>query len=186
MAATVAPSVGNWEQPQAVAAMASEPVAPLAVRDVVAKYGDKGDQHDSGIDNSENLNSAESSSRSSPSAENKLRVEESKVRPKDELTRFEATHQFHAIRICVFEFLLHPLFWGFVYCDLLLPCSSPHTISGALWLVGRFGAFRPKGRGFESRSSRHEGTLGKSFTCSCLWRIGVKLRHGIVLCRERL
>lgn len=79
MAATVAPSVGNWEQPQAVAAMASEPVAPLAVRDVVAKYGDKGDQHDSGIDNSENLNSAESSSRSSPSAENKLRVEESKV-----------------------------------------------------------------------------------------------------------
>ena len=29
------------------------------------------------------------------------------------------------------------------------------------------------------RSSRHVGTLGKSFTRSCLWRFGVKLRHSI-------
>jgi len=28
-------------------------------------------------------------------------------------------------------------------------------------------------------SSRHAGTLGKSFTCSCLWRFGVKLRNSI-------
>src|SRR6218665_2237094 len=33
--------------------------------------------------------------------------------------------------------------------------------------------------GFESRSSCHVGTLGKSFTRSCLWRFGVKLRHSI-------
>ena len=46
-------------------------------------------------------------------------------------------------------------------------------------LVGWVDAFRPKGRGFESRSSRHIGTLGKSFTRSCLWRLGVKLQHSI-------
>src|SRR6218665_1201834 len=39
--------------------------------------------------------------------------------------------------------------------------------------------FRPNGRGFKSRSSRHVGTLGKSFTHSCLWRFGVKLRSSI-------
>ena len=27
---------------------------------------------------------------------------------------------------------------------------------------------QPEGRGFDYRSSRHVGTLGKSFTCSCL------------------
>jgi len=32
---------------------------------------------------------------------------------------------------------------------------------------------------FDSRSIRHVGTLGKSFTHSCLWRFGVKLRHSI-------
>jgi len=47
---------------------------------------------------------------------------------------------------------------------------------GARWLIGRFDAFRTKGRGLESR---HVGTLGKSFTRSCLWRYGVKLRHSI-------
>ena len=31
----------------------------------------------------------------------------------------------------------------------------------ALWLIGRFVAFRPKGHGFESRSSRHVETFGK-------------------------
>ena len=35
---------------------------------------------------------------------------------------------------------------------------------GAWWHIGRVDAFRPKGPGFESRSSRHVGTLGKSFT----------------------
>ena len=52
-------------------------------------------------------------------------------------------------------------------------------MGGAWWLIGRLDAFRLKGRGFESRSSRHMGTLGKSFTHSCLWRFGVKLRHSI-------
>jgi len=33
--------------------------------------------------------------------------------------------------------------------------------------------------GFQSRSNRHAGTLGKSLTCSCLWRFGVKLKHSI-------
>ena len=39
--------------------------------------------------------------------------------------------------------------------------------------------FCPKGHGFESRSNREVRTLGKSFTCSCLWRFGVKLRYCI-------
>ena len=33
---------------------------------------------------------------------------------------------------------------------------------------GRFGALRPEGRMFKSHSSHHAGTLGKSFTHSCL------------------
>src|SRR6218665_54254 len=43
------------------------------------------------------------------------------------------------------------------------------------WFIGRYDAFRPKGCGFESLSSRYVGNLGKSFTRSCLWRFGVKL-----------
>ena len=49
--------------------------------------------------------------------------------------------------------------------------------------VGRDGALvksQPEGRGFDSRSSRHVGTSGKSFTDSCLpMRLGVKLRYCI-------
>ena len=47
---------------------------------------------------------------------------------------------------------------------------------GAWWLIGRFYAFRLKGRGFESCSGHHVATLTKSFSRSCF---GVKLRHGI-------
>ena len=48
-----------------------------------------------------------------------------------------------------------------------------------MWLlVGR--VCRLEGHGFEFRSSRHVGTLGKSFTCSCQWRFGVKPRHSIL------
>src|SRR6218665_2528417 len=54
-----------------------------------------------------------------------------------------------------------------------------HVPFGAWWLIGRYVAFRPKGRGFESCSSRNVGTLGKSFTHSCLWRFGVKHWHSI-------
>ena len=53
-------------------------------------------------------------------------------------------------------------------------------------IVGRGGALvesKPLDRrvvhGFEFRSSLHVGTLGKSFTWSCLWRFGVNLRHSI-------
>ena len=54
------------------------------------------------------------------------------------------------------------------------------VVVGLVWRIGkRFDAFRPKGHGFDSRSSRHVGTLGKSFARSCLWRFGVKLRHSI-------
>src|SRR6218665_3516648 len=45
--------------------------------------------------------------------------------------------------------------------------------------IGRVEAFRQEDRGYESRSSRHVGTLGKSLTHRCLWRFGVKLRHSI-------
>ena len=55
--------------------------------------------------------------------------------------------------------------------------SFAQYMCGAWWLIGRFDAFRPKGRRFESRSSRHVGTLDKSFTRNCLWRFDVKLRH---------
>ena len=39
--------------------------------------------------------------------------------------------------------------------------------------MGKFGVLRPEGLWFESYSSRHVGTLGKSFTHSCLWRFDV-------------
>ena len=48
-----------------------------------------------------------------------------------------------------------------------------------LWGHGGY-AFYPKGRGFESCSSRHIGTLGNSsLTVSSLKRFGVKLQHSI-------
>ena len=45
--------------------------------------------------------------------------------------------------------------------------------------IRRFVTFRPKGHGFESRSSRHIWTFGKSFTCRWLWCFDVKLQHSI-------
>src|SRR6218665_2680834 len=51
---------------------------------------------------------------------------------------------------------------------------------GALWRIGRVDAFRPESCGFESRSSRHVGILGKSFTYSCLYSASAcKLRHSV-------
>ena len=48
--------------------------------------------------------------------------------------------------------------------------SSEHMYSlcGTWWRLGWDDDFQPEGRGFDSRSSRHVGTLGKFFTCSCL------------------
>src|SRR6218665_3002933 len=71
-----------------------------------------------------------------------------------------------------------------VYCDFSswteswlvrnnqIPVILPQPCSN--YLIGRGGAlaetmtFNGQGRGFDSRSSRHVGTLGKSFTYSCL------------------
>ena len=45
---------------------------------------------------------------------------------------------------------------------------SDNNNNGAWLRIGRVDAFRPEGRGFESRCSRDVGTLGKSFTYSCM------------------
>src|SRR6218665_887058 len=52
-------------------------------------------------------------------------------------------------------------------------------VCGEWWLIGRVDAYFSKGREFDSRSSRHVGTLGKSFARSCRRCFGVKLRHSI-------
>ena len=39
---------------------------------------------------------------------------------------------------------------------------------GSWWRLGWVDYFQPEGRGFDSRSCRHVGTLDKSFTYSCL------------------
>src|SRR6218665_896908 len=44
-------------------------------------------------------------------------------------------------------------------------------LQGVWWLSGKFSAFRPKGHRFESYSSHPVGTLGKPFTCSCLYNV---------------
>jgi len=49
----------------------------------------------------------------------------------------------------------------------------------AWWRFSRVDASRLKDHGFDSCSIRHVGTLGKSFTHSCLWRFDVKFRHSI-------
>ena len=61
-----------------------------------------------------------------------------------------------------------------------------HDNFGACRRIGWFDTFQPEGRGFESRSIRHVGTLDKSFTRSCLWRLGIKPGRVSVLCRERI
>ena len=40
--------------------------------------------------------------------------------------------------------------------------------SGTWWRLGWDDDFQQEDRGFDSHSSRHVGTFGKSFTCSCL------------------
>src|SRR6218665_1778211 len=44
------------------------------------------------------------------------------------------------------------------------PLKTFVVLCGVWWLSGKFGALRPEGREFESHSSHHVGTLGKSFT----------------------
>src|SRR6218665_24341 len=52
---------------------------------------------------------------------------------------------------------------------LFLPCLHFSVVQcfshrWAWWFIGRFAAYCPEVRGFESRPSIHVGTLGKSFT----------------------
>lgn len=76
--ATPPPPIGTWEPPPVITDVPSSSSTAVVIVGVpeMTKFNaaDKGDQHDSGIDNSETLNSAASSSRSSPSAENKIRA----------------------------------------------------------------------------------------------------------------
>jgi len=44
----------------------------------------------------------------------------------------------------------------------------PYSHCGTWWRLGWDNDFQRVGREFESRSSRHVWTLGKSFACSCL------------------
>src|SRR6218665_1693707 len=58
--------------------------------------------------------------------------------------------------------------------ELVQQKSSHSPASGAWWLSFKFGALCPGGRRFESHSSRHIGTLGKSFIHKlpvALWRV---------------
>ena len=66
---------------------------------------------------------------------------------------------------------------------MLLQLLAP-SASGTWWLIGRVDSFQPEGRGFDSRSSRHVGTLGKSLT-SWPWRFSLKLWHSIRAVWER-
>ena len=63
--------------------------------------------------------------------------------------------------------------------SLYLMMTDCNHFVGRVWRIGLVDAFRPKGHGFDSRSSRHVETLGKSLTHNCLWRFGVKFRHRI-------
>ena len=76
---------------------------------------------------------------------------------------------------------LHPALRTFEYRS-----HSPHTSVGHVWSIGRVDAFRPKGHGFDSRSSRRNlGQVLNSQLPVALWR---EFRHSklSVLCRERL
>ena len=55
-----------------------------------------------------------------------------------------------------------------VSCSRFIFCNLYNLVGWTWWLIGRFGAFRPKGRGFESRSCRHiETWASSSLTIAC-------------------
>ena len=66
------------------------------------------------------------------------------------------------------EFLLLLLVSGDWFINLFTVHVSNMIHSGTWWRLGWDDDFQPEGRGIDSRSSRHVGTLGKFFTCSCL------------------
>jgi len=49
-----------------------------------------------------------------------------------------------------------------------MPLETKAPRDETWWRLGWDDDFQPEGREFDSRSSRHVGTLGKSFTYSCL------------------
>src|SRR6218665_1387241 len=62
---------------------------------------------------------------------------------------------------------------------ILAAVNLTWMITVSRWSIGKVDACRPKGHGFDYRSSRHAGILDKSFTHSCLWRFGAKLQYSI-------
>ena len=57
------------------------------------------------------------------------------------------------------------------YCNAFILWGVGGSLVESAPFVRRVAGSNPAGR--------HVGTLGKSFTHSCLWRFGVKLRHSI-------
>jgi len=51
-----------------------------------------------------------------------------------------------------------------------VPLWSLSTKPGTWWRIVWVNSFQPEGHGFDSRSSRHVGTLGKFLSHNCLWR----------------
>ena len=77
--AAPAPVVNAWDKPIRLTTTSSTvttatSAAAAAPSAATVKYGDKGEQHDSGIELNEALNSASSSTRSSPSGDSKTPV----------------------------------------------------------------------------------------------------------------
>ena len=66
--------VNAWEKRIQLASVVVPPMVSVPVADL--KYDGKTDQHDSGIDVNEQLNSAASSTRSSPNNEAKMKTED--------------------------------------------------------------------------------------------------------------
>ena len=87
------------------------------------------------------------------------------------------------IHTCLHKIVIHT--HTYIHTHMLSymnACICTCIDCGAWWPIGRVDAFRPKGHGLDSRSSRHVGALGKSFTLSSLWRFGLKLRHMYPCC----
>ena len=96
--------------------------------------------------------------------------------PLDATQRNSSTVWVHLTRIFVIWLLLPTIFDGEHHISFQR--KKQHCFLGRGWHIGTVDAFRSKGHGgFDSRSSRHVGTSGKSH--SCLWRFGVKFRHSI-------
>ena|SRR6218665_1642599 len=57
-----------------------------------------------------------------------------------------------------------------VYCSKFTHfLTAERKCHRAWWRSGKFGVLHPQGHRFKPHSSRHVGTLGKSFTRSCLY-----------------